>query len=105
MALQKSKTLENGTSGEYWKIISVTIYDKKIDSIKIGLWKNKTASDDSKPAIKEYYLNLEIPITIENILISNKNIYELLYNSIKIDMATFQYGNDYFTDAVDVLEV
>lgn len=49
MALQKSKELPSGVSGNYWKIISTSVDRLKSElSVKIALFKDKAASDAGK---------------------------------------------------------
>jgi hypothetical protein len=49
MALQKSKELPSGSSGNYWKIISVSVDRVKLElSAKIALFKDKDSSDQGK---------------------------------------------------------
>ena len=49
MALQKSKELPSGVSGNYWKIISTSVDRLKLElSVKIALFKDKDSSDQGK---------------------------------------------------------
>lgn len=52
MALQKDKTLPNGSSGNYWKITSES-YDKVSRQCewRISLFLNKDTSDSKKPSL------------------------------------------------------
>lgn len=57
MALKKEKTLENGASGEYWKITNIEVDKKGLKaSFTITLWKNKQYSDNGAPAIGTSYI-------------------------------------------------
>lgn len=52
MAIQKAKTLLNGASGNYWKIVS-EVYDKVTlkCSWTITLFTDKTHSDEGNPSL------------------------------------------------------
>lgn len=64
MALKKTKTLPNGTSGNYWKIISEK-YDRvsKILKVEIALFKDSSLSQSGKHLglVKTF----EFPMTIQ----------------------------------------
>lgn len=53
MALQKEKQLANGTSGNYWKITSVTADKEKLKlHVIISLYVSKQVADSGAPNLK-----------------------------------------------------
>ena len=105
MALEKTFTLENDTTGNYWKIISTNVANKEITSVEVGLWKTKTASDDGKAMIRRVFIGLTSAITLANQEGSEQNTYKLAYASIKAGIASSGMSgldSDFFDDADDV---
>lgn len=67
MAIQKSKTLPSGVTGDYWRITIITI-DRQRLKIKgqIALFINAAASNEGKTPIGAYK-SFEFPLVMEEI--------------------------------------
>lgn len=107
MALIKIKELENGISGNYWKIIKVEVdFLQRTAEIWLGLLKDKTFNDEryDKPEYENSALLLKaeriqfgpenFPFTKE--AIEGTNIKAVAYNAIKA-------YSEYFIDSQDDL--
>lgn len=65
MAIIKSKTLPNGSSGNYYKITSLSLDKEQLElTIKLSLFKDKTTSDSGLPSLK-LHKTLKCSITKE----------------------------------------
>lgn len=80
MALKKSKTLKNGTTGEYWRITNVSLdRNSNIAKYEISLYLNKTASDN-KCSPLDLKKNYSFILTSEQ---ANGDLNKIGYTKIK----------------------
>ena len=78
MALQKEHETENGLTGNYWKIITVTPHHNNSgDSFRVALFVSKESFHSQKEPIfvKDYHIEKNSPFTIEKM--SSKNVFQL----------------------------
>lgn len=94
MALQKSKELLGGNSGNYWKVthLDVDLINNRTVA-RISLFKDKAARDAGKTHIHwEEYLWKGAPFTVANM--DTKNPIKIAYEELK--------KKETFTGATDV---
>lgn len=81
MAIEKSKTLPNGATGNYWRITSITLNRQNLTAIaEIALFKDKSTSDAGHPplgAYKTFNFNFTVPA-----LVSSQNVIAFIYGLI-----------------------
>jgi len=81
MAIQKSKTLSNGASGDYWRILEVSI-DRQHMSVsgRIALFKDKATSDAGAGPLGAEKL-FRFPLVLSELMIA-PNAIAYMYNKI-----------------------
>lgn len=82
MALELSKELLTGVSGNYWKIINVNHSPGVSSEIRLGLFVNKEASDSNKVAMEIVNLPLNTPLSLSEI--TDKNLIAASYDRVKL---------------------
>ncbi len=111
MAFIKELTLENGTSGDYWKIVDVRInYLEYTASIVFGLFKDKVLNDSKYGTVHNEKLMLEqkafnfvreedgsFVFDKENIM--GKDVVAYAYKK------TLEYKDSFFVDAVSDVQI
>lgn len=80
MALQKTKSLDNGTTGDYWKITSI-IYNRSASrlAVIITLFLDKSHGIAFKGL--NYFKSYSFPITLDD---ATGNVIQFAYDQIKI---------------------
>ena len=80
MAIEKQKTLNNGSSGNYWRIISITANTVSLKmSGQLGLFKDKNFSDSGGSTLMVKHFTF--PFTRQE-FIEAENIIALTYTKI-----------------------
>ena len=86
MAIQKSKTLSNGATGDYWRILSIMLDRQGLTATgRIGLFKDAATSAAGAPplgAIKSFSFNFTM---VE--FLAAPNAVAFAYNKIKTEAA------------------
>ena len=96
MALLKTKTLDNGTEGNYWKIVRInTYYPLKQSEVLLGLYLNQEIREQGKPVLEIKTFSLNIPDLNGDL---RAQAYTLIEES-KLD--TQGKETNFFVDAVD----
>lgn len=81
MAIQKTKSLPNGTQGNYWRILSITFNrETLVCTGKIGLFKDKATSDAGGTHLG-IVKNFSFPFSTSD-LIGSTNLIALVYTRI-----------------------
>ena len=94
MALQKTKTLNTGVSGNYWKPREIVLReDLGTGYIIMALYKDKATRDNSDMTFLEASKQVSFKFNKEQL---KKGFYIFIYVKIKKD--------EYFSDATDVIE-
>jgi hypothetical protein len=104
MALQREKTLSNGFTGNYWRIVRISTLAKDGSEVFLGLFKDKATSDElgDVAVIDMQTFNFDIP---KDCFIEG-NVYEWVYNKIKeskieVDEEGNEIESNWFVDAKD----
>lgn len=100
MALIKNKELNNGFSGEYWRIIDISIsYLSKYSHITLSLYKDKLSRDNGLQPISVQNFDWEgdnFPFTEEE----PQNERQIAYDKIKLPILDEEGNNiNWFSDA------
>lgn len=94
MALQLEKELDNGVSGDYWKIINISLSNKRLD-ISIGLYVDKVTRDGGKKPLdvilKSFIIGEKPEDSTDNYItnvevLAEECIYHVAYSRLKEDM-------------------
>jgi len=81
MAIQKSKTLPNGVSGDYWRITTITIERQRLRlKGQIALFLDAQASDDGRPPVGAEK-SFEFPLVLAEIA-PPTNLIAYMYGKI-----------------------
>lgn len=87
MAIVKSKTMENGAVGDYWRIINITIDRQNLKIIgQIALFKDSSTSAAGKPFLGEIK-SFRFDLVVAD-LVSADNVISLMYDLIIADAET-----------------
>lgn len=82
MAIEKEKTLSSGVTGNYWRVVSITVDRQNLKVIgQLGLFKDKASSDAGKlpmPLIKTF----KFPLVMAEIM-PPTNLIAYVYTKIQ----------------------
>lgn len=82
MAIQKTKTLPSGLSGNYWRILNINFDRTTLKAQgKIGLFKDAAASAAGKPHIPGTEKTFVFPFVVSDLAMPS-NIIALVYTKI-----------------------
>lgn len=100
MAIQKSKTLANGATGDYWRITSITLNRQNLTAIaEIALFKDAATSAAGNPplgAYKTFNFNFTIPA-----LLGATNVISFIYGLIMARAETVVEYNFFTGELLD----
>ena len=113
MALHKEQTLNNGFTGNYWRVVRISTLAKDGSEVFLGLFKDKATSDEmgDVAVIDMQTFNFDIPK--QNFI--EGNVYEYVYTKIKesrmeqVEVGVDENGasifeeqeGNWFADAID----
>jgi hypothetical protein len=101
MAIQKSKTLPNGITGNYWRLTNISFdRDALSASARIALFKDKATSDSGAPhlgLVKHFSFTFTVPE-----LISTTNVLAYIYGKIR-SIAETPINKDIAGNLIDVV--
>ena len=94
MALQKTKKLRTGATGNYWEPREIILRDDLgAGYVMLALYVDKKTRDDPKMTFLDATKRIDFTYTKEEI---GKDLYGFINKKIK--------ENDFFIDAIDILE-
>ncbi len=112
MALKKTKTLPDGTSGEYWRIAQMNINFDRLDGVStIELFGSKAIRDTGNTPMGEQeqrqlqldYLDREITLKDDTVIKMKDLIRREAYEAWKLsDLNENKEEQNFFADALDI---
>lgn len=100
MAIEKAKTLENGASGNYWRILTITLDRQNLKARgQIALFKDKATSDAGKPhlgAVKTFTFDFTV-----SDLLAAANVISFMYGKIRTHAETMRSVDEISGEPID----
>lgn len=85
MAIQNSKTLLSGVTGNYWRLINISIdFDALRVNFFIGLYLDSTHGTNGSKEI--FHKNINLPITLDQIAGTLTGAYQKILDAANIDV-------------------
>jgi hypothetical protein len=85
MAIQLTKTIDSGASGEYWRIVKITVdIESNYSEVNVGLYIDQAARDAGKnPLMRENYSfsGADNPCTLA--AMESASVVQLAYDKLK----------------------